>query len=497
MGPEQLLIQSVFLPLLVSPLLALLPKRMGKQAGWAAFAVTAYISALLLTLATRIFTGTVEAYVFQVPWAPSLGLTFGFHADGLGVTMALTIALLASIVAPYSIRYMDGEQNMPLYYGLYLLYTAGMLGSVLASDLIEFYLFFELMLLPSWALVHGWGTGDRERVAFRYFIYTHMGALLFLLGILATGAAYGSFSLFAIEEASAQGQPVGSTAARLIVAALLVGLMVKLAIFPFHAWLPDTYVEAPTPITALLSATTSGIGGYAILRIVFTAFPQTILEFSPGLAAMALVTMVYGALMALAQDDIKRLLAYSSISQMGYLLFGLASSSALGLVGAIFLYFSHATSKAALFMISGVLTRQAGTRSIRQLGGLASKMPYTAVAMVVGFLSLSGVPPLNGFQSEWMIFLGFFLHGVVEGGAVRVVLAVAAVMATALTLSYSLWTVRRVLFRQLPSRLSRVKEASNLFIVPLMVLTVLTVATGVYPQFLNQLLSRVMEALVP
>jgi len=199
----------------------------------------------------------------------------------------------------------------------------------------------------------------------------------------------------------------------------------------------------------------------------------------------------------LAQDDIKRLLAYSSISQMGYLLFGLASSSALGLVGAIFLYFSHATSKAALFMISGVLTRQAGTRSIRQLGGLASKMPYTAVAMVVGFLSLSGVPPLNGFQSEWMIFLGFFLHGVVEGGAVRVVLAVAAVMATALTLSYSLWTVRRVLFRQLPSRLSRVKEASNLFIVPLMVLTVLTVATGVYPQFLNQLLSRVMEALVP
>jgi len=497
MQPEYVLFQIVFLPILVSVFLTMLHHQIkGKIAGWLCFICLTYILILVSIFTVNLFFGTSKAYIYSVVWAASLGLTFGFLADGLGMVMALTITLLSAVVAVYSIKYMENEENLPLYFSLYLLYTAGMLGTVLASDLIEFYVFFELMLIPSWALIHLWGTGERERIAFKYLIYTHVGALSLLIGILATGAVYGTFSLLEIGKTSKELQ-VNFFTAKLIVLALLVGLMVKLAIFPFHTWLPDAHAEAPTPISALLSPAMIGIGGYGIFRIIFTAFPKVIQNFSLGLSVLALTTMVYGGLMALAQDDIKRLLAYSSISQMGYLLFGLASMSTLGLVGSMFHYFSHGTSKAILFMVSGIFIHQAGTRSIKKLGGLASKLPYTSTAMTIAFLSISGVPPFNGFQSEWMIFLGAILYGVNQNQISRVIIAVFAVVASTLTMGYALWTIKRTLFGRVPDQLNNVKEASKLMVLPLLVLMVITVLTGIYPQFLNELLVSTVQKLTP
>ncbi|MCX8192143.1 MAG: proton-conducting transporter membrane subunit, partial [Nitrososphaerales archaeon] len=320
----------------------------------------------------------------------------------------------------------------------------------------------------------------REKVAFKYFIYTHVGALCLLIGILATGMVYGTFDLFEIQRLLSKGFKPDPTLGQIAALLMLLGLMVKLAIFPFHTWLPDAHAEAPTPISALLSPAMIGIGGYGILRFVYGSYPHIVTNFSSILILQSLFTMIYGGLMALRQSDLKRLLAYSSISQMGYILFGIATNSPLAIVGSMLHYFSHATCKAMLFLVSGIFMHEIHVREIDRLGGLASKMPYTAVAMVIGFLGIAGTPPFNGFQSEWMIFSGALLYSTPDFAA-RSAIVGFALISTAITASYGLWTIKRTLFGP-RSWNSHIKEASILMVAPLILLALLTVLIGIYPQ---------------
>jgi len=311
--------------------------------------------------------------------------------DTVSFPIALIVAVVSALSCFYSIKYMENKRGQTGYYASLLLFMAGMIGVILSANLIQFYLFWELMLIPSYFLIASWGVSKKRlTIGFKYFIFTHIGALFMLMGILSIYAFTGTFDL---PQASAEIPP---TSILTVFALLLIGFSVKMAIFPVHTWLPDAHAEAPTPISAMLSGVMIKCGAYAFARILLSGFDQTMTETSNVLAILGVVTMIYGGLMALAQTDIKRLLAYSSISQMGYIFFGLGVYSTMGATGALFHVVNHAVCKSLLFMCAGAIIHQTGTRNIRRLGGLADKMPITCAASLIGALSLAGTPPLNG-----------------------------------------------------------------------------------------------------
>ena len=481
-----ILIQAVFLPIIIAPLVYLLGKNVGKRVGWVAFAVMLYSTLLLLLSATM-----GEPYVETYPWRP-VG-DFGLKADGLSLPFAAIITILTATMAIYSMPYMQHRihqetqdksvlnRRFGLYYSLYLLYAAGMLGTVLATNLIQFYIFFELMLIPSYFLIAEFGYGAKSRISFMYFIWTHIGALLLLVGLLSIGLLGGSFNIAEISDAG-----IAFNVRLWIAAAITIGLFVKLAAFGVHIWLPHAHAEAPTPISALLSPAMIGIGGYALIRLLLFVLPSVYLTTTFVISIWGLITMIYGALMALAQDDIKRLLAYSSVSQMGYIIFGLSSAFYVGVSGSVFQYVSHGTAKAILFMVAGTIILQTGgLRSISKMGGLAKKLPITAFAAMIGFLTLFGVPPLNGFQSEWMLFYGSFAGALQLGSPAKMLITAIALGTTAITAGYALWTMKRVFFGSLPENLVDVKEAGPTVLAPMIFLVVVTLILGIHPSLIN------------
>jgi NADH-quinone oxidoreductase subunit M len=240
-----------------------------------------------------------------------------------------------------------------------------------------------------------------------------------------------------------------------------------------------------------------GIGGYAIVRIVVAVYPSVLREVSTFVAIWALVTMVYGGLMAFTQDDLKRMMAYSSISQMGYILLGISSVQLLGLSGSMFHYFSHGMGKGMLFMVAGAIILQAhGTRSISKLGGLAQRMPITAAAALLGFLTIMGVPPLSGFLSEFLIFAGVFNSSLLTASYDKLTIAILAVISTAITAGYCLLTMKRVFFGRLPDELASVKEAPATVTAPIVTLAVLAVVVGILPEYVTSELIRGIAALL-
>lgn len=491
------LLQTLVVPAVFVPIVYAIGRGVGKRVGWLTFLALAYGLALLSLVALGVLR-TGEPCLEEWDWAPVAALRFGLLADGLSLPIVLTVAFLCTIDAVYSIRYMEhriheeyhreNRAAHATYYALYLLYAIGMMGTVLATNLIEFYLFFELMLVPSWALINSYGYGERERIGMMYFLWTHVGAVIMLSGILTAFVHTGSL------EIADMGRLAGTPVARWVVVAMLVGFFVKMAVFGLHIWLPYAHAEAPTPISALLSPAMIGIAAYAITRILVLPLSSVVRALSTYLEIWALVTMVYGGLMALAQDDIKRLLAYSSISQMGYIFLGLSSVTSLGLTGSMFHYVSHGTAKFILFAVAGVLICQAGVRSIRRLGGLADRMPVTALAFILGFLGIAGAPPLNGFQSKWLLFVGFF-DKALHGSTLDLVVGLLALISTSITVGYALWTIRRVFFGPLPEHLKEVKEAPPIMTVPLLVSAVVSVVLGVYPRLVTDLLIPVLRAL--
>ena len=499
---DHALLQAVLLPLLLSPAAYLVGRRAGPApAMWLTFGVLLYCTALVVHAAAT--GGASERY----PWTALFG-EFGLHLDGLASPFAILIYVLCTILAVYSRPYMvhrfreqfaeerglvaspSGQASLVgspgvteyvnaksgLYFALYLVFSMGMLGTVLATNLIEFYLFFEFMLVPGFFLVALWGDGPRRRIGLMFLFWTHAGAVVLLLGFLALGLGAGSFDFEAVRAAG-----IPHEAALLAAVAITVGLGVKLAVFMFHIWLPYVHGSAPTPISALLSPAMIGIGAYGIFRLVVELLPSAFSDLALWLHVWGLATMIYGGAMALMQDDVKRLLAYSSISQMGYLLFGIGSGSVLGLAGAEMMYVTHALGKGLLFMMAGILIVRAGTRSLSRLGGLAGRMPVTAVCAVIGALTIAGVPPTSGFMGEWILFYGALEAAVEEGSTLRMVTFGLGLLATALTMSYMLWMLKRVFFGKTPEHLSHVREAGWHMTAPMMVLAGFTVVLGIYP----------------
>ena len=524
------LLVATFLPLLVSPVAYILAKKSGSNATtWFSFGILA-ISTLLLFMASSTLQGGRSAYTESYTWS-QFG-NFGLRIDGLSLPFAIIINILCTVLTLYSKPYMlhkikesfkenfnNRESNsgsnvhtssaggneiesltisgsneeqyvnhhMGLYFALYLTFSMGMLGTVLATNLIEFYVFFELMLVPAFFLVAFYGYGERKRIALMFFFWTHVGAVVLLLGLLAMGFFAGGFDYDTVME------NVGKIPDQwlvLIVFSLVIGLGVKLAAFALHIWLPYAHSEAPTPISALLSPAMIGIGAYGLLRLWLELLVGDYSQYSIYINLWGLATMIYGGAMALMQDDIKRVLAYSSISQMGYILFGLGSESVLGITGATLMYVSHGLGKAILFMMAGSIILQTGTRSMSKLGGLAGRMPYTAVIAMIGALTIMGIPPTSGFMAEWILFNGVLQSGVTNSDTLRIVSFGLGILATVLTAAYILWMYKRIFFGKIPEQYSQIKDSNRYVIVTMAALAAITLFLGVYP---NPLLNPVTD----
>ena len=546
---EYALLQAVFLPLLLSPVAYVIGRRAGPSpAMWFTFAVLLYCTVLVVAAALPDSPIRAEYY----PWTEQFG-GFGLVMDGLASPFAIIIYVLSTILALYSRPYMihkfheqfdeerrgvmaaaavgsgagtasgqapppagapagtgevggGGSDQAPspsplqdyvnaksgLYFALYMVFAMGMLGTVLATNLIEFYIFFEVMLIPGFFLVALWGDGPRRRIGLMFLFWTHAGAVVLLLGFLMIGLTVGSFDFADIAESR-----IPQDIVMLSAVAIAVGLGVKLAVFMFHVWLPYVHGSAPTPISALLSPAMIGIGAYGIFRLIVELLPATFADIAIWFHVWGLVTMIYGGAMALMQDDIKRLLAYSSISQMGYLLFGIGSLSALGMAGAEMMYVTHALGKGILFMMAGVIIVRVGTRSIARLGGLAGRMPITATCAVIGALTIMGVPPTSGFMGEWILFYGALETAIEEGSTLRAVTFGLGLVATALTMSYMLWMLKRVFFGKAPEHLGGVREGSWYMTAPMMVLAGFTIVVGIYPDVFLQSIVPYMNGVLP
>src|SRR6266568_1867825 len=490
-----LLIGAIVVPLLAIPTLYVLAKRLREKTGFASFVLLLTPLIAILYAALQGSGLTQGTYQELYSWSP-IG-NFGFRVDNLSLPILFIISLLTALVSLFSVPYMrqrigDDPGRYGLYYSLYALYSLGMIGTVLATNLIEFYLFFEIMLVPSFFLIAEWGYGERDKISLTYFIWTHVGALVLLVGILVTGFLAGTTDMDSVVNNFAANPSTVPSLVRLgVVGAMCFGLFVKIAQFGLHAWLPSAYAEAPTPISALLSAAMTGIGGYAIVRIVMTIYPSGFQALSALFAGWALVTMFYGSAMALVQDDVKRLLAYSSMSQMGYILFGLATFTSFGISGSMFQYSSNATAKGILFIVVGAIMLQfRGERSMSKMGGLAGRMPITATAAFIGSLALMGFPTTNGFFSEFLLFQGGFTRAATAFSDYRVIVAVLGVVATAFTAGYSLLALRKIFFGPASPDSAGVKEAPWSITVPLVILSVVTIALGIYP---TPVISRFVE----
>ena len=409
----------------------------------------------------------------QIAWLGE-SVNIRLALDGFSLFMLLAVSVVGLCVGLFSIDYMEHYGAKANYYALLLVMVAGMNGLVLATDLFNVYIFLEVAAVASYALV-AYGRGyDELEAAFKYLMLSVVASAAIVVAIAVLFGITGSLSFAGVARGlrDVSAGPVVGVAAALFI----LGFGLKAALVPFHAWLPDAHPSAPAPISAVLSGLLIKVSGvYALTRVFLN-----VLGLTPALSTVLMflgtVSMVAAAFLALGQKDIKRMLAYSSISQVGYVVLGIGIGTPLGIAGGLFHLFNHALAKGLLFLTSGSIQQSTGTRDLDEMGGLAKRMPWTAATNLVGSLSIAGVPPLNGFWSKLIIIIALVQAG-------HPVFAVIAVLATVLTLWYYLIIQRKAFFGTLNARWAAVREAPFWMTAATVVLATLCVAIGVFFSF--------------
>jgi NADH-quinone oxidoreductase subunit M len=456
--------------------------------------------AIMFTTVTLAFTTLLAVMKFSpaltglqledhVAWIASLGISYHVGADGLSMSMLLLNALLCvvAVIASWNV-----SERPTMYFVLLQLLQAGVGGVFAAQDLLLFFIAWELELIPMYFLIAIWGGARREYAAMKFLLYTLAGSALMLVAFIGLYMLAGNNADMEVLLSQFKNPLHNGDMKWLelpLFLALFVGFAIKLPSFPFHTWLPDAHVEASTPISVLLAGILLKMGGYGLIRFNWTLFPELVRDLAPWLLGLGVLNILYGALVAMRQTDMKKLIAYSSVSHMGFVLLGMAALNAAGINGAIFQLVSHGLITAMLFLGVGVVYDHTHTREIDQLGGLAERMPVATFLMMVACLASLGLPGLSGFIAEFMAFVGGFQSSPAW--------TAAAAIGVVLTAFYMLFMVQRVYFQQPRQEYADVTDCSVREAIPQFALAMLVLALGVYPALLGGTVNAWVVAFLP
>lgn len=507
-----------FLPIAGMIIILFLPKEKRDSIRYTTLAITALqvvLAIILLSNYNYSAAGVFEEKSFQfiekfrwieitgISWLGTVKIDYFLGIDGISMPMVLLTAIISFIA---TISSWNIEKSVKGYFALFLLLDTGMMGVFVALDFFLFYIFWELMLLPMYFLIGIWGGPRKEYAAIKFFIYTLFGSvfmLLVMIGLyfsatetLADGSKVFTFNLLALMNQSnftPDGilSPFNPHNLRFIAyLALFVGFAIKIPMFPFHTWLPDAHVEAPTPISVILAGVLLKMGTYGILRISYPIFPEITKDLIWYIALFGMINIIYGALVALAQKDFKKLIAYSSISHMGYVLLGMASLTSTGINGAILQMFNHGTITAMLFLIVGVVYDRAHTRGIYDFGGLAAQMPVYSGFVTVAFFAAIGLPGLSGFISEALVFVGAFSVDLIR------ILTIISTLGILLGAGYMLWTLQRIFLGPLNEKWASLPDLDKREYIMFVPLSLIIIFLGVYPSAMLDIMNTSVNTLV-
>lgn len=448
-------------------------------------AVSAGIPLALTVRVLRLYeSGTAEfQFVERHAWIPSFNIEYFLGVDGLGVTMIALTSLLSflCIFASWGIN-----RGVKGYFSLFLLLQTGMTGVFCALDFILFYVFWEVMLLPMYFLIGVWGGPRREYAAIKFFLYTLFGSVFMLLAILAL---YFTSEPHTFNMVQLMGNKGYSELFRTLVWwALFIGFAIKVPVFPFHTWLPDAHVEAPTAISVILAGVLLKMGIYGLLRINYAMLPQATVDAAYWVALLGMINIIYGALCAMAQRDLKKLVAYSSVSHMGFCLLGMASFTQPGVNGAVLQMFNHGIITGMLFLLVGVIYDRAHHREIEGFGGLGVQMPLYAGITSLAFFASLGLPGLAGFWGEALVFIGAF--------DVYRWITVASTAGIVLGAAYLLWTLQRMFLGPLNEKYKALPEVNGRELFTLVPLGAITVVVGIYPRMVIDIFRVSMQGIL-
>jgi formate hydrogenlyase subunit 3/multisubunit Na+/H+ antiporter MnhD subunit len=496
-----LLLQIVGMPAVAAVVILLTRYRLGRRAGWIVAITLIYTSALLVRALISVSQGATP---FE-PYPLSPTVNFNLLADGLSIPVALIMNLCCLVLSFYSMHYVDhrieaiygkvDEKTWLMYYTrfffLFPFFATGFMGIAFSTNLLAMYFFMELLtIIPLYFIMAQFGYSDyieRYKVALMCLFWGIVGATLFLFGILLAYIHTGSLEIVDLQRLA------GNPTATWVILLMLLGLFTKLAVFPLHVWMPWVHAEHPTCIAGLL-AVYANIAAYVVVRVLILPLPQEIKAFGIPMMALALTTMVYGSLLTLAQTDVKRFAACSTISQISYSVLGLGALTVLGIEGGMFYFLSHIMGKALLFSTAGILVYTTGIRDTTKMGGLVAKMPITTALWFLGAMILSALPPLSGFTAEWILFTGVFTFGIPAFPVGRVI-AILSLFAVLLTAVYTFTMGKRIFFGPVSPELAsntKIKDPPLTMSLPLLFLAIVSFLLAVYPRLILNLFHSVI-----
>ena len=501
---EHILSWLIWLPIIGMVAIAFIPREKEDVIKITAAATTGLQFLLTLVLWKNFDSGSgAMQFMERAEWIPSFNIAYILGVDGLSLPMAILTGLLCflGIFVSWNIN-----KAVKGYFALFLLLDTGIMGVFLSMDFFLFYIFWEVMLLPMYFLIGIWGGPQREYAAIKFFLYTLFGSVLLLVGILGLYFSCGkTFDILELMQVAPQALGGvmwwGMSGIKVIWILLFIGFAIKVPVFPFHTWLPLAHVEAPTAISVLLAGILLKLGVYGILRINYGLMPDGVYWFSGALAFLGLINVIWGGLCALAQTDLKKLVAYSSVNHMGYALIGMAAviaaseanglnlkAAQAGLGGAVFQMFNHGTISAMLFILVGVIYDRAHHREIAGFGGLAAQMPIYAGITALAFFAGLGLPGLSGFISEAMCFIGAFpvYRGIV----------IASTIGILLNAAYFLWAFQRIFFGELNEKYTNLPEINRLELFTVVPLLIITLFFGIYPAPYLDVISSTMNVII-
>lgn len=475
----------IFLPVVGAILIAFMPNlstRLIKRVAAVFTLVPLALSVFMFVVFDR-SAGAAGVIQFEekISWIPVINANYHLGVDGLSLPLVLLMTFLGFLVVLISWKI---DLRPREYFTWLLLLEASILGVFSALDLLLFFLFWELEIIPMYFLISIWGSGRREYSAIKYVIYTLFGSALMLAGILSLYLTTGSLNMLDI----ARGGFTSVTAVIPLAAMFLllfIGFAIKLPIFPLHTWLPDAHTDAPTAVSVVLAGALLKMGGYGMIRLCVTMFPEIAHRYAPILVVFAVISILYGAAVTLRQTDLKRMIAYSSVSHMGYVLLGIFALTNVSLTGAALQMFSHGIITGLLFAMAGAVMHNTHERNLGKLGGLARQIPFMAVVFSVAGLASLGLPTTSGFAAEFLIFIGSFSSTTVAGIQVYTLLAVFGVVLTA---GYILLMLQRVFYGEVLEKFKGTSDADAIEKIYMVAFVAIIMLVGIYPAILTDVI---------